>query len=39
MKYFTYSVVMVVELTGEFQYNKSKYRYTVGPISLVDDGH
>lgn len=33
MKYFTYSVV------GEFQYNKSKYRYTVGPISLVDDGH
>lgn len=36
MKYFTYSVV---ELTGEFQYNKSKYRYTVGPISLVDDGH
>lgn len=36
MKYFTYSVV---EPTGEFQYNKSKYRYTVGPISLVDDGH
>lgn len=31
MKYFTYSVVE--------QYNKSKYRYTVGPISLVDDGH